>query len=108
MTIAYADFIARRKARIYESGPAITPSDLHRSLKPFQVELVIWAARVGRAAIWADTGLGKTRMQLEWARSVAETALIVAPLAVAQQTIAEALGLDIRPLDEWLKEKILA
>ena len=91
----YAEFIARRKARSYENGPAIAPSDLHHSLKPFQVELVVWAARVGRAAIWADTGLGKTRMQLEWARSVADTALIVAPLAVAQQTIAEASRIDI-------------
>jgi superfamily II DNA or RNA helicase len=93
--VSYAEFIARRKARAYEHGPEIEPADLHKSLKPFQVELVIWAARVGRAAIWADTGLGKTRMQLEWARSVADTALIVAPLAVAQQTIAEAARIDI-------------
>lgn len=94
-TVSYADFIARRKARTHEHGPIIEPGDLHHSLKPFQVELVIWAARVGRAALWADTGLGKTRMQLEWARSVAETALIVAPLAVAEQTIAEAARIHI-------------
>lgn len=95
MTLAYADFIAKRKARTYEQGPIVTPGDLHWSLKPFQAELVMWAARIGRAAIWADTGLGKTRMQLEWARSVADTALIVAPLAVADQTVAEAAKISI-------------
>ncbi len=93
--VSYADFIARRKTRTYEQGPIIAPTDLHPSLKPFQVKLVIWAASIGRAAIWADTGLGKTRMQLEWARSVANTSLIVAPLAVAQQTIAEAAKIGI-------------
>jgi superfamily II DNA or RNA helicase len=95
VTVAYADFIARRKARGTQQGPIITPGDLHHSLKPFQVDLVIWAARVGRAALWADTGLGKTRMQLEWARSVADTALIITPLAVAEQTVDEAARIQI-------------
>lgn len=95
MSVSYADFIARRKAKATEQGPIITPGDLHHSLKPFQVDLIIWAARIGRAAIWADTGLGKTRMQLEWARVVADTALIVAPLAVADQTVAEAAKIHI-------------
>lgn len=98
MTLAYADFIARRKARAVHPGPIVAAADLHPSLKPFQSDLVIWAARVGRAAIWADTGLGKTRMQLEWARVVSDTALIVTPLAVAEQTVDEAaaIGIDAR------------
>ena len=95
MTLAYSEFIARRRARVHQVGPTLASTDLHPSLKPFQAELVVWAARVGRAAIWADTGLGKTRMQLEWARCVADRALIVAPLAVAEQTVDEAAQIDI-------------
>ena len=56
-------------------------------------DLVSWALRRGRAALFADTGLGKTSMQVEWARVVSERAgrvLILAPLAVAEQTVNEA------------------
>lgn len=88
--VAYEDFIARRKAVAKPAGRTITHGDLHHSLKPFQAELVIWAARVGRPAVWADTGLGKTRMQLEWCRVMADTSLVVTTLAVAIQTVAEA------------------
>lgn len=94
-TIAYADFIAKRKARAHEHGPLIEPGDLHHSLMPFQRDLVIRAARVGRFALWADTGMGKTRMELEFARVVADTSLIVTPLAVAEQTVSEAAKIDI-------------
>lgn len=90
MSIAYADFIARRRARVHAQGVDVQPGDLHHSLKPFQVDVIRWAARVGRPAIWADTGLGKTRMQLEWCRVMADVSLIVAPLGVARQTPEEA------------------
>lgn len=67
---------------------------LHGSLFPHQVDIVRWALRLGRAAVFADTGLGKTRMQVEWARHVAAhtgaRVLILAPLAVSEQTVAEA------------------
>jgi Helicase conserved C-terminal domain len=98
MTLAYADFIAKRKAKTYVHGPTIQHADLHKSLKPFQRELVIQAAKIGRFALWADTGLGKTRMELEFARLTAETSLIVTPLAVAEQTVAEAakIGIEAR------------
>lgn len=69
---------------------SVGPGDLHHSLKPFQVDVTRWACEVGRPAVWADTGLGKTRMQLEWSRVMADTSLIVAPLAVGQQTAEEA------------------
>jgi superfamily II DNA or RNA helicase len=54
--------------------------------------IVQWALDRGRAAIFADTGLGKTAMQVEWARHVAThgRVLILAPLAVAEQTVDEA------------------
>ena len=72
--------------------------DLHSSLFPFQRDLVTWALRQGRCAIFADTGLGKTRMQLEWARQVSARAgrvLILAPLAVAAQTAREGAALSV-------------
>jgi superfamily II DNA or RNA helicase len=63
-------------------------------LFPHQQALVRWALRRGRAAIFADTGLGKTRMQVAWAdvvqRETGGDLLILAPLAVAQQTVTEA------------------
>lgn len=64
-------------------------------LHPWQADIVTWAVRTGRAAVWADTGLGKTVMQLEWARLCRGRALILAPLAVCQQTIREAAKLGI-------------
>lgn len=63
-------------------------------LFPFQVHLVDWALRKGRAAIFADCGLGKTPMQLVWAENVAiktnRPVLILTPLAVSHQTLTEA------------------
>jgi len=92
----YAEFLARKSSATPPSGHAITSDQTHPSLHPWQSELVAWAVRAGRAAIWADTGLGKTRMQLEWARLSGRSALIIAPLAVCQQTIREAATLGIR------------
>jgi hypothetical protein len=51
--------------------------------------------RKGRAAIFADTGLGKTFIQLEWARMLQVDTLIVAPLSVARQTTSEAAKIGI-------------
>lgn len=70
-------------------------------LMPHQAVLARWAARKGRAAIFADTGLGKTRMQLAWAdavnRATGLDVLILAPLAVADQTRREgdAIGIHV-------------
>jgi DNA modification methylase len=72
------------------SSSGIEPGKLHASLFPFQDAIARWAIKRGRAAIFADCGLGKTRMQLQWAAQVGGPTLIVAPLAVAEQTIAEA------------------
>jgi superfamily II DNA or RNA helicase len=69
---------------------------VHPSLFPFQADIVRWSVHLGRAAIFADTGLGKTRMQIEWARLVtSERVLILSPLAVAHQTIAEGARLGV-------------
>lgn len=69
------------------------------SMFPHQAALTAWALRRGRAAIFADTGLGKSRMQLAWAdavqRAIKRPVLILAPLAVAPQTVAEGLDIDV-------------
>lgn len=96
-TVSYADFIARRKAQLRHDGITIE-GGLHDSLKPFQKHVTQFAAAAGNAAVWADTGLGKTRMQLEWCRNMADYSLIKTPLAVAQQTVEEAalIGIDAK------------
>jgi hypothetical protein len=70
------------------------PSFMHPSAYPFQAHLIEWAVRQGRAAMFADCGLGKTLMQLTWAHNVnRETnkpVLIIAPLSVSMQTVDEA------------------
>jgi len=69
------------------------PAWMPGAMFPFQVSLVEWACRKGRAAVFADCGLGKTPMQLAWAENVARhtdgRVLILTPLAVAFQTVTE-------------------
>lgn len=94
--MSYADFISRKERHIEPIGHAVDASEVHPQLHEWQQRIVAWAVRTGRAAVWADTGLGKTFMQLEWARLSGDRVLIVAPLAVCQQTVREAakLGID--------------
>lgn len=96
--MSYQEFLAAKAKRVNETGPEVERADIHPMLHDWQAELVQWAARTGRAAIWADTGLGKTVMQVEWLRHVAVGGygLIVAPLAVCHQTVREAarIGVD--------------
>jgi hypothetical protein len=93
----YAEFI-ERKSQEYSAGFA--PLWLPDFLFPFQRHLVNWAIRKGRAAIYADCGLGKTPMQLVWAQNVVDKTnkpvLILTPLAVSAQTSREAekFGID--------------
>jgi len=96
----YQEFVDRKLA--IKTPVGINPPGSFDSLFPHQDALVKWALRRGRSAIFADTGLGKTRMELEWARCIAshteEPVLILAPLAVARQTSAEAqsIGIDCK------------
>lgn len=96
-TISYEEFLTTKRIVTRDSGMACDPSSINPILFPFQRDLVRWALRKGRAALFADTGLGKSFMQLEWARLTGERTLIVAPLSVARQTVAEAakLGIEI-------------
>ena len=62
---------------------------INKFLFHFQKDIVQWALRRGRAAIFADCGMGKTLMQLEWASHIGGDVLILAPLAVSAQTVNE-------------------
>ncbi len=84
----YAEFLAMKAVTAPVTGLKKVPT-LSRHLFPFQRDIVKWALRRGRAAIFADCGLGKTLMQLEWAKHVPGRVLILTPLAVAQQTVRE-------------------
>jgi len=90
---SYQQFIASKLTLHVPVGFA--PADLSGySLFDFQVSIVDWAVRRGRAAIFADTGLGKTSMMLAWSDQVYQhtqkPVIIMAPLCVAQQTVREA------------------
>ncbi len=89
----YRDFLKKKRPANEGTGIVVAPDDLPAALFPFQRELVSWALERGRAALFADCGLGKTAMQLVWAQHVAEhtdlPVLVLAPLAVARQTQRE-------------------
>lgn len=95
----YQQFLASKHTAVRPVGVDVDAAAVHPALFPFQRDIVCWAVRLGRAALFEECGLGKTFQQLEWARLVAaETGgkvLILAPLAVAHQTISEAAKLDI-------------
>ena len=55
----YAAFIDSKAATATNSGPDVTSADVHHMLHPWQRDIVVWAVRTQRAAVWADTGLGK-------------------------------------------------
>lgn len=93
----YDEFIAAKLSRFEGRGIDVADLEINESLFPHQIDLVRWALAKGRAAVFADTGLGKTAIQLEWARHVSTRGrvLVLAPLAVAQQTEREAARLGI-------------
>lgn len=90
----YQEFLQSKTRRFAGLGFESDVSTLPASLFPWQKKIVQWATSKGRAAIWADTGLGKTAMQLAWAdqvtRYTGKPVLILTPLAVSYQTVAEA------------------
>lgn len=98
MTLEYEAFLQakRHESEMHGFDPVFMPD----ALFDFQRSLVEWATRKGRCALFADCGLGKTPMQLTWAENVVRKTngrvLILAPLAVSQQTLREAskFGID--------------
>lgn len=91
--MTYEIFLAQKKRNTIHSGFNVDYSEMNINMFDFQKFIVKRALEAGKYAIFADCGLGKTLMQLEWARLVNEhtnkPVLIVAPLAVAGQTIKE-------------------
>ena len=86
--MGYGKFLERKQVTNIDVGLDTIPL-LNDMLYDFQHDLVMWALRRGRAALFCDCGLGKTPMQLEWAKHVPGNVLILAPLAVSMQTVAE-------------------
>lgn len=80
--IEYRDFL-RSKALIDPDTGLTEIGALNPHHKDFQRDLVRWALRRGRAALWADCGLGKGLMALDWADHIPGEVLIIAPLAVS-------------------------
>jgi hypothetical protein len=102
---AYSQFLKHKQIVLEDSGMAIDKDSLNPKLFEFQRDIVAWSLRKGRAAIFLDCGMGKTVMQLEFAKHVPGKVLILAPLAVAQQTEREGakFGIDVlysrKPVD---------
>ena len=94
----YNEFIKNKEVIAKETGFEISKEELNQNLFEFQKDIVRWALIKGRAAIFADTGHGKTIMQLEWANQVYKRTkgkiLILAPLAVTNQTKKEGKNLE--------------
>lgn len=88
----YSDFLKSKTDYGAESG--FTPLWMPAFLFDFQASLTDWAIRKGRAAIFADCGMGKTPIQLVWAENIVRKTnrpvLILTPLAVTRQTLGEA------------------
>lgn len=96
----YEAFLKSKAANAPASGFKVDRSEINENLKEFQADIVTWACRKGRCAIFAGTGLGKSLMQLSWADVVrnktGKPVMVLAPLAVSHQTVREAdkFGID--------------
>lgn len=93
MSLTYAEFIASKRREHAGLGPTHAP--INAALYDWQIAITRWAVRKGRAAIFADCGLGKTFMQVAWMQAINVRTLILAPLCVAEQTVAEAAKLGV-------------
>lgn len=95
---AYGAFLARKAVEPATAGLSSIPT-LHADLFPHQRAVTEYLLSIGQGAAFLDTGLGKTFVELEWSRVVAETqdkpVLILAPLAVGPQTAREAKRFNI-------------
>lgn len=97
---SYKDFIDNKAiSALHTDSIQKDVSELNPMLYSFQRDIVRWALAKGRAAIFADCGLGKTAIQLEWANQIIKAyggmVLILAPIAVASQTVYEGMKFGI-------------
>ena len=94
--MSYEGFLQRKSVIDPDTGLNSIPA-LNPMLYEHQRDMVKWALRRGRAALFADCGLGKGPMQMEWADKQPHECIIAAPLAVAHQFVREAekFGIDL-------------
>jgi len=96
----YQEFLLHKQIKDKPSGFTVSENDLNQALFPFQKALVKWSIARGRAALFEGTGLGKTIQQLDWARLIYRhtkaPVLILAPLAVSEQTVQEGKKFGIK------------
>lgn len=108
--MSYDSFLSEKIKTLEPVGFNVEPRVA--ALFPFQRDIVRWAIRRGRAAVFASTGLGKTRMQLAWAdavrRETGGSILILAPLAVVQQTVAEGREIGVEVSTDYGADGIVA
>jgi len=96
----YQSFLDTKQFDIVQAGFDASMMTMPNLIKPFQKDIALWSCKRGKAAIFADTGLGKTLMQLTWAHLVnvktSKPVIVLAPLCVAQQTVREGhkFGID--------------
>jgi DNA modification methylase len=97
MTV-YEQFLRSKQHHVEACGIEIERSLVHPKLFDWQKDILLWAIRKGRCAVFLDTGLGKTFIQLQWAKLLNERSLIIAPLSVARQTVrmAKDINMDIK------------
>lgn len=90
----YRNLVNSKRFVDVNAGFDVDESLLNTHLKDFQRVCVKWALKRGRAALFEDTGLGKTIQFLSWARCVCDytggKVLVLSPLCVAHQTVKEA------------------
>lgn len=91
----YTEFLDSKRYKVRSIGKDIDLISVHPKLFEWQKDITKWTCRKGRSAIFLDTGLGKTFIQLEWARLLGEQTLIIAPLSVARQTVKMAKDIDL-------------
>ncbi|MBK8800343.1 MAG: hypothetical protein IPM07_30455 [Anaerolineales bacterium] len=92
--MTYEEFIESKRIVIGHDSVDIDQSAYTR-LFDYHKDIVRWACRKGRCAVFADTGLGKTYISLEWARMMGQRTLFVAPLSVARQTVRMSNDIDV-------------
>lgn len=90
----YQEFLTS-KQRLHHGDTTLAFRKSPRQLYDWQRAITQWAFKKGRAAIFADCGLGKSFMQIAWADALQVPALFLAPLCVAEQTVKEAHKLGI-------------
>lgn len=97
MSVEYSTFVASKR-RLWSGAAVPMRKGMPAGMFEFQAFATRWALGKGRAAMFADCGLGKTLMQLAWADQIDGPVLLLAPLAVAEQTLREAarFGIEAR------------